>query len=207
MQHNDGMGLQALTSAILEDAHADAARIVSSAKAEAELNLRKAREEAAVTGQELLQEAKRDAEHTQQQGKAAANMDARALLLSRREKVLSDVLEGARERLRAAPTWSGYDEIVRRLVREATDHLNADEMVIHGDERAVEILNQRLLGELAKERGVSLRVGEPVTSGAGVILETADGHRRYDNTLDARLVREWDRLRTAVYRILLGERP
>ena len=207
MQQDEGMGLEALTSAILDDARGDAARIVSMAKAEAELNLRNVREEAAVAGQELLERAGREAEQIRRQGIAAANMDAQALILSRREKVLTSILEGARERLKAAPQWSGYDEIVRCLLIEAAKAVDADEMVVRGDAPALQILGQGMLAELEETIGARLHLQDPLEDRAGVIVETTDGRRRYNNTLEARLSRQWDFLRGAVYRILVGERP
>ena len=37
------------------------------------------------------------------------------------------------------------------------------------------------------------------------MLETPDGHRRYDNTLETRLARMKDDLRTPIYHILMGD--
>jgi len=202
----DNVGLQALSSAILDDARVDAARIIADARAEAEAVLRKAKEEAEAKRQEILQKAKAEASHIRRQGIAAANMEAQTLLLSRRERILTDIFEKAYQRLKAAPNWSGYDKIVRDLTREAITHLSAEEAVIHGDDRALDLLKQGMLKDLEKESGVRLHMGEPLTDNVGIIVETVDGHRRYDNTLGTRLNRQKDFIRAEVYRILVGER-
>ena len=58
---------------------------------------------------------------------------------------------------------------------------------------------------LEKDLAVQLELGEPLERGTGVVLVTADGHRRYDNTLETRLSRMQAALRTPVYHILMGE--
>jgi vacuolar-type H+-ATPase subunit E/Vma4 len=50
-----------------------------------------------------------------------------------------------------------------------------------------------------------VQLGTSLTEGTGVIVETAEGHRQYDNTLEARLSRLQEELRSPVYRLLLGE--
>jgi vacuolar-type H+-ATPase subunit E/Vma4 len=48
-------------------------------------------------------------------------------------------------------------------------------------------------------------MGETLEQGTGVVVETLDGHRQLDNTLETRLKRMEEALRTPVYRILTGE--
>ena len=48
-------------------------------------------------------------------------------------------------------------------------------------------------------------MGEPLKQGMGVVVQTPDGHRRYDNTLETRMTRLQDAMRNPVYRLLMGE--
>ena len=69
------------------------------------------------------------------------------------------------------------------------------------------MLDGKALLDLQEELAVQLELGDPPERGTGVVLVTADGHRRYDNTLETRLGRMQAALRTPVYHILMGEAP
>jgi vacuolar-type H+-ATPase subunit E/Vma4 len=90
-------------------------------------------------------------------------------------------------------------------VREAVAHLGTDEALVRADVETRKVLNDEVLVDLGRELGVRLRAGEPLAQSTGIVLETPDGHRRYDNTLETRITRMWDGLRTPVYHILMGE--
>jgi vacuolar-type H+-ATPase subunit E/Vma4 len=85
------------------------------------------------------------------------------------------------------------------------DRLRVKEGRIWADGRAREILSEKALADLSKELGVHLQLGESLQQGVGVIAKTPDGHREYDNTLEARLNRWQDELRFSVYNLLMGE--
>jgi vacuolar-type H+-ATPase subunit E/Vma4 len=69
------------------------------------------------------------------------------------------------------------------------------------------MLDGQVLTDLGQELAVQLELGEPLERGTGVVIVTADGHRRYDNTLETRLDRMQAGLRTPVYHILMGDTP
>lgn len=58
---------------------------------------------------------------------------------------------------------------------------------------------------MSKELNITIRLGEPLKRGLGVMVETQDGHRQFDNTLETRLRRMKETLRSPVYHILMGE--
>jgi vacuolar-type H+-ATPase subunit E/Vma4 len=100
-----------------------------------------------------------------------------------------------------------YEQIARRLVCEAVERLGADEVIVHADAATRKVLSDEVLAEMEKELSVRLKAGEPLAQSSGVVIETPDGHRRYDNTFETRLARMHDTLRTPVYHILMGETP
>ncbi len=53
---------------------------------------------------------------------------------------------------------------------------------------------------------MELRLGEPLKKSTGVLIETSDQRLRYDNTLETRLNRMQNSLRTFVYHLLMGEK-
>ncbi len=197
--------IQALSRAVLSEAQAEAERILADGRVKAEAILKRAREQAAQERERILRQARQEAAQIRGKAIAAARLRARTMQLERREKLLAEVFAQVEKRLPGVRQWRDYDQIVRRLVTEAIQHLDADEVRILADEQARELLAAGLLEQIAQETGVRLELGPPLDKGTGVIAETADGKRRYDNTLEARLTRRRDLLRPAVYRLLMGE--
>jgi len=107
--------------------------------------------------------------------------------------------------LSAVQGWGGYPDIVQQLVREGATQLGAETMLVHADRRTMELLPDAVLRRLSQALGVELQRGDLLAQGIGVIVETVDGHRQFDNTLEARLRRWQDTLRTPVYHLLMGE--
>lgn len=199
--------IQVLKSAIMEEAREEASRILADAEAQAE-NIRQQAEGQAETEREaILQQARREAEALHGQAAATAQLEARTLKLKRREQLLERVFTSARQKLAAASEWPDYDPIVRRLAREAVEYLDASEALVRIAAGTQRLLDEEALADLGRELGVHLHAGAPLAQSTGVVVETPDGHRRYDNTLETRLARMKDVLRTAVYHILMGETP
>ena len=67
------------------------------------------------------------------------------------------------------------------------------------------LADDQLLAEVSEELGVQAKHGTPLEHGVGLIVQTTDGHRQYDNTLEARLERLQNTLRAPVLRLLRGE--
>jgi vacuolar-type H+-ATPase subunit E/Vma4 len=175
------------------------------AKARADETREQAKQKAEAERKQTLDEAAREVARIRGQAVASAQLKARRLTLERREKLLSDVIDAARERLPSVQQWTDYDKIVSELAREAVSQLRAEQCIVQADETAMEILTDGVLAELAESSGTELRLGETLGDRTGVVVETPDGHRRYDNTLSARLDRLQDELRFPVYRLLMGE--
>jgi len=197
--------MQLLSRAVLSEAQAEAAQVLEVAQARADAIRERAREQAQAEREEILERARRDAERVRGGCVASAQLEARRLRLERREQVLDRVFETVRQRLPNVQGWTDYDQIVRDLTREAVRHLSADAVRIRADERAREVLADSTLFELSEELGVRLRLEKLDDGRIGIVAETMDGHRRYDNTLQARLDRWRDALRAPVYRLLMGE--
>lgn len=196
---------RALSRAVLSDVRAEAEQIKADARAKAEAIRQRAQEQAEAEREKNLEHAHQEADRIRSQAIAAAQLKARTLQLERREKLLNEVFDAARQRLPMVQQWTDYEQIVRQLAREAMEHLGAETVRIRADELAQAVLADGVLAEIAKESGVQLQLGEPLERGTGVIAETVDGHRQYDNTLEARLSRWQDALRSPVYHLLMGK--
>lgn len=201
----DEENVEAVRQAVLSQVRAEAQEMLEEAEAEAESLREEARSDAESERARLLQQARGEDKALREQTVAEARIQAQRVRLSRREQLLDRVFDAAREQLHAVPDSTDYPELVRRLVREAIEHLDSDEAVVRIDDRTRRALGDRLSGLLESVGGeleVHLTVGEPLQDRTGVVIQTPDGHRHYDNTLEARLARMEETLRAPVYRIL-----
>jgi vacuolar-type H+-ATPase subunit E/Vma4 len=115
------------------------------------------------------------------------------------------VFAEAHERLPHLVERPDYRDVVFALVREAVIRLNTAELLVRMDTATRRILTDATLDQVSREMGVELQAGDPLEHGVGVVVETPDGHRRYDNTLDSRLTEMQQPLRAPVYHLLMGE--
>jgi vacuolar-type H+-ATPase subunit E/Vma4 len=197
--------IQALSRTVQSEARAEAEQILADAKAKAEAIQQRAQGQAAAERTEILERASREAEHIRSQAIATTQLKARTLQLERREKLLDSAFEAVRQQLPAVQQRADYDQIARHLLREALIHLGADTAQIRADEQTLTLLTDQMLAGVSKELGVQAQLGTPLKQGTGVIVETVHGHRQYDNTLETRLSRLQNVLRSPVYHLLMGE--
>jgi len=197
--------IETLSRAVLSEARAEAEQILSDARAKAQAIGQRGQERAAAERTEILERASEEAERIRSRAIASTQLKARTLQLEQREKLLVGVFEAARQQLHTVPQWTDYGQIAQHLLREALIHLGATSAQIRADETTQRLLTGEVLNEISKELQLTLRVTEPLTQGTGVIVETMDGRLRYDNTLETRLDRMQNTLRSSVHHILVGE--
>ncbi len=198
--------LELLSDAVLSEARAEAEKILAEAKETADKIRSQALEEADQEYQAVIERAKQNADRIRRQSIATAQLNARTTLLAQREKLLVKVFDAANQQLPSIQQWSDYHKIAMNLLREALLNLNAKSVVIHADVTAQKFFTPQALQKLSEELKMELNLGEPLKQSTGVLIETEDGRLRYDNTLETRLSRMQNSLRTSVYHILMGEK-
>lgn len=203
-KHGD---IRSLETAITTEARQDATRITSEALSRAESIKQQAQDAVSAKGEAILRQACEKAELLQSQAATSAQLEAQALKLKRREELLTRVMDSARRQLPSVPDWPDYAQIVCRLVREGVELLGAESVVILADKRTRCLFDEPTVADLEQELAVKLELGEPLERATGVVIVTADGHRRYDTTLETRLSRMQASLRTPVYHILMEATP
>lgn len=197
--------IQVLESTIMEIAQQEAQAILDEARAKADSLRTQAEAKARVESERILAEARQTVEKLIDQATAKAQLEAQMLKLQRREQALVRTFAKARLKLATIPERPDYADIVRRLISEAATYMGDAAFVIRADAAANRVLDQALLEDLAQQHNVQLERGPQLEEGAGIVLTTPDGHRRYNNTLETRLARIQDNVRTAVYHILAGD--
>jgi vacuolar-type H+-ATPase subunit E/Vma4 len=197
--------MDTLYQAVMSEARSEADQILSEARGKADVIRQNAQKQAEVERNEILARASQDAERSRRQAVATAQIKARSVQLASREAVLNKVFESARKQLPTVQQWSDYDKTAAGLLHEALSRLGASQAQIYADPATRQHLTGQLLERFSKELNMELRLMEPLEQATGVIVETEDGRRRYDNTLETRLNRMQDALRTPVYHLLMGE--
>jgi V/A-type H+/Na+-transporting ATPase subunit E len=197
--------IEALSHAMQNEAKAEAELIKTEAQAKAEAILQRARAQAASERAEILDRAQQEADRLRGQVIATSQMKARTMELDHRETMLQNVFSTALQQIRSVEQYSNYEEIALRLVREGVVQLGGKKLKIRADAQTGKFLSNAALEKIGQELKVQLSLDKPLEQGTGVVLETDDGHLQLDNTLETRMVRLQNNLRSPVYRILIGE--
>jgi vacuolar-type H+-ATPase subunit E/Vma4 len=156
---------------ILENARQEEARI----KSDVDRHLR------TIVGSELR------AVHDRIVGRA--NLDGRKMVMEAKMELLDTVFEYAREKLEAMAKKGGadYQEVVKKLISEAVEAIGEDELIVLSNKADNGFL-KKILSELTKELGVSLRLDDkPIDAMGGVIVKNQRNTKVYYNTLEGRL--------------------
>ena len=198
--------IELLSRAILFEAQADAEKIQAEAKEKADAIRQQAQQLAESDRKEILDQAGEEAERIRSQAVATAQMKARTLQLEHREKLLNKVFNAAKEKLSALQKRSDYDKIVAELVREAVTQLKVEQAEVRTDAATQKFLKDQALNELSKELKTQLTIGKALDDGMGVVIDADNGRLHYDNTLETRLNRLQNALRSAVYHVLMGDK-
>lgn len=196
--------IEMLARAIMVEAEAEASELQVEAKQKVEAIQRRAQDQAASETRVILDRARQDAERLRSQAVATTQLAARSGQLESREKFLDAVFDAARKQLEAIKKRPDYSEIAARLMREALLQLRATKAEVRADETAQKSL-KKALEETSKEMSGEFVLGGALSEGTGVVVDTTDGKLHYDNTLETRLSRMQSTLRSAVYKVLMGE--
>ncbi|MGA7192236.1 MAG: V-type ATP synthase subunit E family protein [Anaerolineales bacterium] len=198
--------IEALSRAILRDAQAEAEQIQTDAKAKVDAIRQRAQEQAESESKVILDHAHVESERLRGQVIASAQLKARTLQLEHREKILDKVFEAARQRLSSIQKRSDYDQIVAQLLREALTQLKADHAEVRADDATQKSFKTQTLEQISKELNAHISMGKSLESGIGVVVDASEGRLHYDNTLETRLNRLQNALRSSVYHVLMGEK-
>jgi vacuolar-type H+-ATPase subunit E/Vma4 len=197
--------IESLSRALLGDAKSDAAQAFVDAKAKADAILQRAQEQAAAQRVEIIARAQSEADRLHSQAIATTQMKARTMELDHREKMLDHVFTESRKQIAGVQHWTDFAQIAARLLKEALAQLKSNKAVVRADAETQKYLTPSVMSKISQELGMEITFGEPLSQGTGVVVETVDGHLQYDNTLETRLNRLQNSLRSTVYQLMNGE--
>jgi len=138
---------------------------------------------------------------------AVAETESRRAWLWAREQLIDEVLDAARQRLARFPDVDDGPRILHALIDEALRALPAGAVVVRVSAAGAALLDRAACDGLGRGRW-ELAVNTDGAPTAGVVVESADGRVRFDNSFEARMRRGREHLRRLVLDTLLaGEMP
>ena len=198
--------IQNLSRTVLRSAEQEAQKVLSEAEEKANQIRHIAQQEREDAYHQVIAKALKEADFIRNKNRATVEAEVQMNWLVKREELINHVFEESLASLHKIVDQDDYKTIVEELVVEAIFQLNDETVVIRLDEKANQLLDDANLKKIAGEHHVTLERGDILPEKFGVIAETVDGHRQFDNSLQARLGRLKGKLRMPVYQILMGER-
>ncbi|MCD6475956.1 MAG: hypothetical protein J7K85_06780 [Anaerolineaceae bacterium] len=199
------MNIQNLSRTVLRNVQIDAEKIRAEAEEKANEIKQHARQDRDMEYQKIIDAARKKSSYIKNKNIASAEAEARMTWLIRRENLINQVFDKSLELLPQVAERSDYHEIVENLIQEAVFQLNESAARIHLDKKADQLIDDAQIKKLSDESGVKIERGKILSDQNGIIATTLDGHRQFDNTLQARLHRQKSTMRMAIYKILMGE--
>ena len=202
---SEAQDIEMLSRAILTEAREEAEQMQVEANQKASAIHSRAQAQAADERKAILERAQQDAERLRSQATATAQLKARSSQLEHREKLLDSVFEEVKKQLGAVTKRADYDDVAALLLREALTQLRVNKAEIRADESTQKALKKGALDKLAKVLNGEFTIVGELEDGSGVVVDASSGKIHYDNTLETRLNRLQGTLRSAVYKVLMGE--
>jgi V/A-type H+/Na+-transporting ATPase subunit E len=203
---NSPEDIEMLARAILTEARDESEQIKAEAAEKAEAVRKRAQAQAESERKMILDRANQDAERLRSQSVATAQLKVRSMKLEDREKLLDGVFEEVKKQLDAVKNRPDYDAIAALLLREALTQLRVKKAEVKADESTQKALRNGTLDEISKELKGEFSLAGTLDEGTGIVVDAADGKIHYDNTLETRLSRLQNTLRSSVYKVLMGEK-
>ncbi|PWR72368.1 V-type ATP synthase subunit E [Methanospirillum stamsii] len=173
--------------------------VLRNAEREVEAVLREAETESSAIHAQYMEKAKRDLALESNRQKFLARQDVKRKISLVRQKLIDDAFSGSLHSLSAIRSDPVYSSLFAGFVREVTDALVGEDIVLHVDPR-----DSALCNEIITKTGLNCIIVKDLTTIGGLCGTSADGKIKADNTLESRLskIRNQDTLE--IISLILG---
>jgi len=206
-------GVQKIIAEIDKSAEKQVSEILSEAKQKSDAVLSTAREKANEEADAIISRGEQEARRESQRILAEARIKARRKKVKAQEEVVSQAFKSARESMQALAEGKGddYRKVLEELIKESVLSFGSESLEVLFDSRDKGLVPEDSLKKIAQEAGpdlgmtISLSVSDEALSClGGVVVKSADGKVRIDNTFEARIDRFRDNIRTLVAKELFA---
>ncbi|MHC1626956.1 MAG: V-type ATP synthase subunit E [Methanoculleaceae archaeon] len=136
--------------------------------------------------------------------RSQASLEARQMIRSKKEELISECFTRAREQLAGFRESPFYRKSLRDIILKSVDLFEDDEIIVVAAEKDRDLVGS-IVAEM-REGGIRIRVGrECVLTAGGVILKSANGRLLTDQTYEARMERQRHDLMRRIAGILFGD--
>lgn len=200
-------GVQKIIKEIDKSTKKQVSEILSESKQKVDTVLIGAREKAAVEASAIISRGEQEARRESQRILAEARIKARREKVKAQEDVVKLAFISARESMQKMAEGKGddYKKVLEALIKESVLSSSAESLEVLFDPRDKGLVPEDGLNKIAQEAGpdlgmtISLSVSaEELSCLGGVVVKSADGKVRIDNTFEARIDRFRDNIRTLV---------
>jgi V/A-type H+/Na+-transporting ATPase subunit E len=171
---------------------------LKSGRKETIAKIESARKETSEEVSKFLETGTKQAESVKRQIIGAAELDVRNAQLRALEKAVNEAFELATKDISDSES---YPEAIGRLIEQGLEIIDRSAKVQCSSK------DKKVVAAAIRELDGSIKVSfedEPIDTVGGVVLTTADGTVRFDNTIEARLERMKPMLRKEVAAVLTG---
>lgn len=190
--------MEILISVIMEDAFQEAKAVLNKAGKEvASIQEKSLKEQDKLLQQNKSSRNQSDMFLARAKMISRAELKARMEIIHQKEAVLGDILDTIRQDFFSLAHHPDYPSILRRLIMKGLEYLEGNDFTCQVNERDRILLSPQVLGDLSSQTGrkVSLSKYSLKTEG-GVIIQRSDGRVLYDNTLEAIISRQKEKMRS-----------
>jgi len=152
-----------------------------------------------------LEAVRREVEAERRRRLSQVEAEVRREYLDTLEALVKRAVSNAVDRIRSIKESQTYRDFLRRSMEEAIEALGSEEVVVETCSEDLKAVKS-IASELSKARNVKVNVSsKTIDVIGGVKVSRADGTMVYDATIDYRLSRLSDQLRTVVVKHLVTE--
>jgi V/A-type H+/Na+-transporting ATPase subunit E len=198
---------EVLRREIAQQSKAEAQTFIDQAEKEKAEVLSGARAEAEKARSETLRKVQTQADAVRKRILSGVHLETKNQDLRAREEAVRKMFALVRDKLDAYRKSGEYGTFLRKLVVEGALALDATDIVVAAGDAEKQLLAKEAMAAAAAEleksgRRVKLSLSKETLAEGGVMLTSADGRTRFDNTFSARMKRYQDAMRMAAAKAL-----
>lgn len=189
--------------AIVEQGQKEAEEVLSQAKDEAQRIIAKTQRQAEKEFQEKILAQRSEVYLEAKRLVDSAELEARKRIITFREQVIQEVLSTLELRLKNIRKQLEYPDLLLSAIKEGIDFLPGKEFVVELSQKDLEFVKDKIEA-LGKELSLKIELEASPSVEGGSRIYTSDRRLLYDNTLLARLKRYDHEIRREIWRKIFG---